>query len=80
MKPSIIVDERGVVLQVTNDAGEAVSVPLDSATITQMGQQLARAKAALMTPEGKRTVTKALGALFWELVGSDEDGTPKTKG
>lgn len=79
MKPSISIDERGVLLHVTNEAGEGVTVPLEPATIQQMGQQLAKAKAALMTPEGKRTVTKALSALFWELVGSekDKDGTPK---
>lgn len=78
MKPSITIDERGILLHVTNDAGEGVAVKLDGETITQLGTQLARAKASLMTPEGKKVVGKALASLFWQLAGEKkDDGTPE---
>lgn len=80
MKPSITADERGVLLHVTNEAGEGFAIPLSAATITQLGLQLAQAKARLMTPEGKSQVIKALGSLFWQLVGEKEDGSPKPNG
>lgn len=67
-KPSITVDERGVILHLTNDAGEGFAVELSPSTILEMGAQLAKAKAALVTPEGKRTIVKALGSLFQELI------------
>jgi len=79
MKPSITVDERGILLHVTNEAGEGFAIPLSTQTVVDLGLQLARAKAKLMTPEGKTQVAKALGSLFWQLVGEGkDDGTPKT--
>jgi hypothetical protein len=80
MKPTITVDERGIILHVTNEAGEGFAVPLSAETVAQLGLQLARAKAKLMTPEGKSQVAKALGSLFWQLVGDtkEADGTSKT--
>ncbi len=79
-KPSITVDERGVILHLTNDAGEGFAVELSPSTIVEMGAQLAKAKAALVTPEGKRTIVKALGSLFQELVKTqpkEDDGASK---
>lgn len=85
MKPSISVDERGVLLHLTNEAGEGFAVPLAPSTVQEMGAQLAKAKAAALTPEGKRTIVKALGSLFWQLVAEtpnkdESDGTPKPDG
>lgn len=82
MKPSITVDERGVILHLTNPAGEGFAVELSPSTIVEMGAQLAKAKAAVLTPEGKRTIARALGTLFWQLVEEapneeSEHGAPK---
>lgn len=78
MKPSITVDERGVVLHVTDAAGKGFAVPLSAATVAELGLQLARAKARLMTAEGKSEIAKALGELFGKLTRKgDEDGAPK---
>lgn len=82
MKPSITVDERGIILHLLNDAGEGVAVPLNASTVADSQAALARAKEKLKTPEGKSQVAKALGSLFWQLVGESkgEDGSAKTDG
>lgn len=72
MKPSVTVDERGVLLHVTNAAGEGFAVPLNGETVSEIGAQLARAKSKLLTPEGKSRVARALSSLFWQLV-EEED-------
>lgn len=69
MRPSITVDERGVLLHVLDEAGEGVAVKLDAETIKSLGMQLAAAKAALLTTEGKRLIGKTLTGLFWDLAG-----------
>jgi hypothetical protein len=68
MKPSVTVDERGVILHVTNDAGEGVAVPLNAELVTEATNAAAR----LLSPEGKRALARGLGRLFLELLQEPE--------
>lgn len=68
MKPSVTVDERGVVLHVTNDAGEGVAIPLNAELVTDATKAAAR----LLSPEGKRALLRGLGKAFFELLQEPE--------
>lgn len=68
MKPSITIDERGVILHVTNDAGEGIAVPLQADTIDQLARQLIVAQERLLSPEGRSLVARLLGSAFIELM------------
>ncbi len=67
MKPSVTIDERGVILHVTTDAGEGVAIPLALETVTELVTSLAAARVALMQPQGRKIVLKALAGAFLEL-------------
>lgn len=69
MKPSVTVDERGVVLHVTNDAGEGVAIPLNAELVTETTKAAAR----LLSPEGKRRLLRGLGKAFFELLQEPEE-------
>lgn len=73
MKPSITVDERGVILHVTTDAGDGVAVPLNAEMVTEVIQGAER----LLSPEGKRRVLRGLGRLFLELTAPEKDDGKK---
>lgn len=64
MKPSLTVDERGVLLHVTTEQGEGIAIPLNP-------NELAAATATMLenvlSPEGKRRLMRGLGKLFLEL-------------
>lgn len=60
MKPSITIDERGVILHVTNAAGEGVAVALNKETLGELVAQGTIALEALQSP-GTR------GTLFWNI-------------
>lgn len=64
VKPSISIDERGVLLHVTDSEGRGFAVPLDTQTVLELGAKLAAAKAMLLTPEGKRRFAKGLAQLL----------------
>lgn len=68
MKPSISVDERGVIVHLTNDAGEGVAVPLEADTVLEAAAAIERAKAKLKTPEGRGALLRGLGRVAWELL------------
>ena len=67
MKPTVTIDERGVLLHVTDAAGNGYAIPLEPATVIEMAAALSRAKAALKTPEGRSVLVSALGGLLREL-------------
>lgn len=77
MKPSITIDERGVILHVTTDAGEGIAVPLEPATVLELAAALERGRAALKTPAGWSKLLRGAGRLLLEL--SEEDGDRKQK-
>jgi hypothetical protein len=66
MKPSLTLDERGLLLHVA--IGEdVVSVPVEPATVRELSATVDRARDALKTPEGRSTLVRGLGRLFAEL-------------
>jgi hypothetical protein len=67
VRPSITLDERGVILHVTDERGEGVAVPITSETAQQAVQSVQR----LITPEGKRRIAAGLWRLFIELTRGD---------
>jgi hypothetical protein len=79
MKPSVLVDARGIVLCLTNDKGEALEIPLSAETAAELALQLASVKFALATKEGQRVLVKGIGRLFWELATKGRNGTPETE-
>lgn len=73
MKPSITVDERGIILHVTTATGEGVAVPLNAELVTEAKNAFAK----LATPEGKRRVLHGLGRLFSELTEPEKEDDGK---
>jgi hypothetical protein len=71
VKPSITVDERGVLLHVIGKDGEGVAIPLDPGTIIEMWGALGR---ALKTPNGRTTFLRGLGRILGELTMDEEKG------
>lgn len=67
MKPSVTIDERGVVLHVTNDAGEGVSVPLSSQTIREIVAAAGRVQVRLLSPELRGATLKKFGEFLLDL-------------
>jgi DNA-binding transcriptional regulator LsrR (DeoR family) len=67
MKPSVSIDERGVILHVTDSQGNGVAVPLSVETIAEITTKLQRAKTTIGTPEGKKKLLRGLVALALEL-------------
>lgn len=69
MKPSVTVDERGVLLHVVTEEGEGIAIPLDP-------RELAATTAAVLdqvlSPEGKRRLVRGLGRLFLELTAPEK--------
>jgi hypothetical protein len=64
VKPSITVDERGVLLHITTAEGNGVAIPLDPATALEMWGKLSL---ALKSPDGRSTLLRGLGRLLAEL-------------
>lgn len=67
MKPSVTIDERGVILHVTSEGGEGIAVPLSAETVTGLLADLATARVSLMQPKGQKILLRALSAAFLEL-------------
>jgi hypothetical protein len=70
MKPSITIDARGALLNVTLQDDQVVSIPLETATVRQVSSILKRAKDSLHTPEGRSTLVRGLGKILSELAAS----------
>ena len=71
MKPSISIDERGVLLHVTDNEGHGIAVPLNRETVSQLSAQLAAAAALFKGPEKSQAwwrLVRAVAKAF-----SDED-------
>ena len=69
MKPSLTVDERGVLLHVTTEQGEGIAIPLDP---KELAVTAAAALERVLSPEGKRRLVRGLGRLFLELTAPGE--------
>lgn len=76
MKPSISVDERGVLLHVTDAEGKGVAVKLSAETLTELAAQTTLALERLKHPEGIWNLARAI---VRELTKPDEstDGSPE---
>jgi hypothetical protein len=76
VKPSVTIDERGVLLHVTTESGEGIAIPLCAETVVDLIGGLSRARVALMQPKGRKVLLRALGAAFLELTKpGDGNGT-----
>jgi hypothetical protein len=79
MKPTITIDERGVLLHLVDDAGKGFAVALNAETLSELGAQVAVALEKLREPEQRssflwnvaRAVVRELG------VGKGKDGPPE---
>jgi len=69
MKPTLTLDERGLILHVTTEAGEGVAVPLKPETFAEVSKGVER----LLSPEGKRRLLRGLGQLFLELTKPEKE-------
>jgi hypothetical protein len=70
MKPSITIDARGALLNVTLKDDQVVSIPLEAATVRQVSSILKRARDSLQTPKGRATLVRGLGKILSELATS----------
>lgn len=69
MKPSISIDERGVLLHMTDADGKGVAVALNAETLNELMAQGALALERLQAPETRGTVMWNLGrAIVRELL------------
>ncbi len=75
MKPSISIDERGVLLHVTDAEGHGIAIPLEPSTVLELAGALQLAAKELKTPQGKRVVMRAAWDLLTKLAtgGGDDD-------
>lgn len=83
MKPSVTVDERGILLHVPLADGSIMSIPLEAETVFRMLAALQRAGAALQTTQGKKLLLRAAGEVFRRLVETpvkDEENGPSERG
>lgn len=79
LKPSITIDERGVLLHVTDKDGHGVAIPLEPTTVLELAGSLQLAAQKLRTPDGKRTLVRGLVDVFAKLAkGGDDDGSNGT--
>jgi hypothetical protein len=69
---SISIDERGVLLHVTDSEGHGIAIKLEPSTVLELAGSLQLAAAKLKTPEGKRTLLRSAVDLFSKLAGGDD--------
>lgn len=78
-KPSVTVDERGILLHVPLEDGSILTVPLEAETVFRMLAALQRAGAALQTSEGKRLLLRAAGEVFRRLTETNGNTGPSER-
>lgn len=66
-KPSVTIDERGILLHLVDGNGKGVAIPLEPATLVQLSAAVTRAVAEIKTPRGRSLLVSAAGALFRQL-------------
>lgn len=76
MKPSVTIDERGVLLHVTTSAGEGIAIPLEPKTVIELAAGLERARGALKTSAGWSALLRGAGKILFDLA-EDKDGKSK---
>lgn len=80
VKPSVTIDERGVILHVTTEAGEGVAIPLEPKTVLELAAALERARGAFKSGSGWSTVLRGAGRILLDLTSQEKekDGAKKT--
>lgn len=76
MKPTLTLDERGLILHVTTEAGEGVAVPLKPETFAEAYKGVER----VLSPEGKRRLLRGVVQLVLELTKPHEPDAEETNG
>lgn len=78
MKPSVTIDERGVLLHVTDNEGHGVAIPLNGEALAELGAQIALALERLKEPAGRSSffwrIAKAVAAEVVKPGSDDEAG------
>jgi hypothetical protein len=67
MKPSVTIDERGVVLHFTTENGEGIALPLEADTLLEIAAAVERGRSVLKTPAGRSTLLRGLGKLLFDI-------------
>lgn len=60
MKPSVTIDERGILLHVTDNDGHGVAIPLNGEALAELGAQVAIALERMKEPSARN-------ALLWRI-------------
>jgi len=72
VKPAISIDERGVLLHLTDAEGHGYAIPLKPETVLELAGTLQLAADKLKTPEGKRTLVRGALELITKLAGGKD--------
>jgi hypothetical protein len=71
-KPSISIDERGILLHLTNAEGEGIAVPIDPEGLALLAEHAGKALLTLKTDKGRELVKDALRTLWKGLTGDSQ--------
>jgi hypothetical protein len=71
-KPSISIDERGILLHLTDATGHGVTVPIDPEGLALLAEQAGKALLTLKTDKGRELVKDALRTLWKGLTGDSQ--------
>lgn len=63
-KPSITIDERGILLHLTNAEGQGIAVPIDPEGLSLLAEHAGKALLTLKTEKGRELVKDALRSLW----------------
>lgn len=63
-KPSISIDERGILLHLTDATGHGVTVPIDPEGLSLLAEHAGKALLTLKTEKGRDLVKDALRSLW----------------
>jgi hypothetical protein len=78
MKPTITIDERGVLLHLVDEAGKGFAVALNAETLSELSAQVAIALEKLREPEQRRSLLwNVARAVVRELGVKGKDGPPE---
>ena len=76
MKPSVTIDERGIILHLTDTQGRGVAVPLSIETLLELQRQLELVRARFQGPELGSTLLR-IGRAVVDVITKDKNAPPE---
>jgi hypothetical protein len=74
MKPTITIDERGILLHMTDSEGHGVVVPLTRETLDELAAQVAVVVAKIKGPDGGNFLWNVARAVAREVLDTKKEG------